>query len=123
MLMCFETMAKAVKKYREDSAEAERQRVEDQKQAERRRRQEAEYDRKFEVVSKFAQRWREANQLREFAAALKESARSPGVSDVQKLGVLRILDWIERHANYADPLTDVSDVIREFDRPRWQWSY
>jgi ATPase subunit of ABC transporter with duplicated ATPase domains len=120
MLVCFEMTAKAVKQYREDCAEAERQRIEEQKQAERRRRQEAEYDRKTEVVSRFAQRWREANQLREFAAALKESARSPAVSDVQKLGILRLLDWIERHANYADPLTDATNVIREFDSPRWQ---
>jgi hypothetical protein len=56
--------------------------------------------------------YEEVDQLRAFAAALKESARSRGVSDVQKLGVLRILDWIERHANYADPLTDITDIIR-----------
>jgi hypothetical protein len=33
----------------------------------------------------------------------------------QKLGILRILDWIERHANYIDPLTDVSQIIRKFE--------
>ena len=53
--------------------------------------------------------WREAEQLREFAAALKESARSPAVPIEQKLAILRILDWIDRHANFVDPFTDVRE--------------
>lgn len=41
----------------------------------------------------------------------------------QKLGILRILDWIERHANYVHPLTDVSRIIRRFEKPDRQWDY
>jgi hypothetical protein len=115
IFVCFETIANAVKKYREDCAEAARQRVEEQKRAAERRRQEEEYNRKLEVVSNFAQKWREANELREFATTLKESVRSPAVPVDQKLGILRILDWIERQANYVDPLTDISRIIQRFD--------
>jgi len=119
----FEATANAVKNYREECAEAARQRAEEQKRAEKRRRQEEEYNRKFEVVSKLVQAWREANRLREFASSLKESARSPAVPVEQKLGILRILDWIERHANCVDPLTDVSRIIRRFEKPDRQWDY
>ncbi len=122
VFMGFEATANAVKKYREDCAEAARQRAEEQKRAEKRRRQEEEYNCKFEVISKFVQAWTEANRLREFAASLKESARSPAVPVEQKLGILRILDWIERHANYVDPLTDVSRIIRRFEKPDRQWN-
>lgn len=114
MLVGFEDTASAVKKYRDDCAEAERQRIVEQKREDERRRRQAEYDRKMEAVAKFAAQWREANELREFAGALKENLGSPTISMEQKLGVVRILDWIERHANYIDPLTDIRHVISEF---------
>jgi hypothetical protein len=114
MFASFESMANAIKKYREDCAEAARQRAEEQKRAEERRRQQEEYNRKFEVISKVVQQWREANELREFSIALKGSLRSPAVPLQEKLAVSRILDWIERHANYTDPLTDVSQIICRF---------
>jgi hypothetical protein len=123
MLMGFETTANAIKKYRKDCAEAARQRAEEQKRAAEQRLREEEYKRKCEVVSKLTQAWREANRLREFAAALKENARSPAVPIEQKVGICRILDWIERHANAIDPFTDVGQIIQRFDKPRWEWSY
>jgi len=123
IFISFEITAKSVKKYREDWAETARKRAEEQKRAAERQLQEHEYNRKFEVMSKFAQAWREANQLREFAAALKESARSPAVPMEQKLAIMRIRDWIERHANFVDPLTDVARIIRRFEKPDWQWSH
>lgn len=110
----FEDVARAVKKYREARAEEARARAAELKREDERRRRQAEYDRKLEVVSKFGSQWRKANGLREFANALKENLKSPAVSIEQKLGVLRILDWIERHANYIDPLTDVRHLISEF---------
>jgi hypothetical protein len=58
---------------------------------------------------------REASLLREFIEALKKSARSPAVSIEHKLGVVRIIDWAERHANSHDPLIDLEDMIRQFD--------
>ncbi|MBZ5526809.1 MAG: hypothetical protein LAN71_02765 [Acidobacteriia bacterium] len=123
IFLSFEFTANSVKKYREDCAEAARQRAEEQKRAAERRRQEEEYNRKFEVVSKFAHAWREAVQLREFATSLKKSAGSPAVPLEQKLAIVRILDWIERHANYIDPLTDVGEIIRRFKKSEWQWNY
>ncbi|MGB7493303.1 MAG: hypothetical protein WBR26_24455 [Candidatus Acidiferrum sp.] len=121
IFVCFEATANALKKYREDCAEVARQRAKEEKRAAERRQQEAEYNRKFEVVNKFAQKWRVANELREFATALKESVWSPAVAVDQKLGILRILDWIERHANYLDPLTDVSQVIQQFEKRPSLW--
>jgi hypothetical protein len=121
MFVCFETTANAVKKYREDCAEAARQRADEAKRAAERQREEEEYNRKFEVVSKFAQEWREANKLREFATALKEGARSPAVPLEQKLGIFRVIDWIERHANCIDPLTDISRIIPRFDKRSSPW--
>jgi hypothetical protein len=59
---------------------------------------------------------REANELREFAITLKESVPSPTVPIEQKLGILRIVDWIERHANSVDPLTDIGRIIQRFDK-------
>ncbi|HEV7968645.1 MAG TPA: hypothetical protein VGP19_13795 [Candidatus Acidoferrales bacterium] len=123
MLIGFETTANAVKKYREDCARAARERAEEQKRAAELRVREAEYNRKYEVVSKLAQAWGEANRLRQFAVALKENARSPVVPIEQKVGIHRILDWIERHANSIDPFTDAQQIIRQFDKPRWPWSY
>jgi hypothetical protein len=114
MLVGLEDNANAIKKYRDDCAETERQRIAEQKREDERRRRQAEYDRKLEVVREFAAQRREANELRQFAGALRENLRSPAVSMEQKLGVLRILDWIERHANYVDPLTDIRHVISEF---------
>jgi hypothetical protein len=121
IFVCFETTANAVKKYREDWAEAARQQAEEEKRAAERRRREDEYNRKFEVVGKFAEKWREANKLREFAAALKESTRSPAVALEQKLGIFRIIDWVERHANSVDPLTDVSLIVQRFDKKPSLW--
>ena len=121
MFVCFETTANAVKKYREDCAEAERQRVEEQKRAEGQRRKQEEYNRKFEVVSKSVQQWREANELREFASTLRESLRSPAVPIEQKLAILRIVDWVERHANSVDPLTDVGQMIQRFGKGASLW--
>jgi hypothetical protein len=114
--VCFETTANALKKYREDCAETARQRAEEEKRAVERRQREAEYNRKFEVISKFAQKWREANELRDFATALKASVRSPAVPLQHKFGLFRISDWIERHANSVDPLTDISEIIHRFDK-------
>jgi hypothetical protein len=121
MFASFESMANAIKKYREDCAEAERQRAEDQKRAEERRRQQEEYNRKFEVISKLVQQWREANELREFSIALKHTLRSPAVPLQDKLAVSRIRDWVERHANYIDPLTDVGEIIRKFENRPSLW--
>ncbi|HTZ47220.1 MAG TPA: hypothetical protein VMH20_06490 [Verrucomicrobiae bacterium] len=123
IFVCFEATANALKKYREDCAEAARQRAEEEKRAAERRRQVAEYNRKFEVVSKYAQKWREANELREFATALKTSVRSPAVSLQQKFGLFRIIDWIERHANCVDPLTDISRIIQRFDERSSPWNW
>jgi hypothetical protein len=121
IFVAFEKTANAVKTYRQDCAEAARQRAEEQIRAEKQRRKEEEYNRKFDVLSKHAEAWRKANQLREFAASLKESAKSPAVSLTQKAGIVRILDWIERHANFVDPLTDVSGMIRRFEKPDWHY--
>jgi hypothetical protein len=117
----FETTANSVKKYREACAEATRQRAEEEKRAAERRRQQEEYNRKYEVVSKFAEQWREANKLRDFSFSLKHSLRSPAVPLQEKLAVSRILDWIERHANYIDPLTDVGEIIRKFEKRPSLW--
>jgi hypothetical protein len=121
MFAAFEIMANEMKKYRDDCAEAARHRAEEQKRAEERRRQQEEYNRKFEVVSKLAQQWRAANELREFSIALKDTLRSPVVPLHEKLAVSRMLDWIERHANYTDPLTDVGQIIRRFERRSSLW--
>jgi len=123
IFVSFETTANALKKYREDCAEAARRRAEEEKRAAERRRQEAEYNRKFEVVTKFAQKYREANELREFATTLKESVPSPTVPIEQKLGILRIVDWLERHANSVDPLTDIGQIIQRFDKRSSTWDY
>jgi hypothetical protein len=71
--------------------------------------------RRAENSAREAQALREANLLREFAGALKRDARTSAVPIEQKLGVFRVVDWIERHANSIDLLTDVAEVIRQFD--------
>ena len=114
MFVGFEDVAAAVKRYREACAEDARRRAAELKREDERKRRQAEYDHKLEVVGKFAAQWREANGLREFAGALKENLRSPAVSMEHKLAVLRILDWIERHANYVDPLTDIRNLSLQF---------
>jgi hypothetical protein len=112
MFASFETTANAVKKYRQDCAEAARQRAEEQKRAAERRRQEQEYNRKFEVVSNLAQKWQEANRLRDFSIALKESLRSTtskgeptflNLDEPCPSQVFTIVIWGSNRTKFGDP--------------------
>jgi hypothetical protein len=108
-------VAAAIKFHSEERERQHQLWLDQQRHAEEERRRQAEYKRKLEVVSKLAQDLREANLMRDFVDALKKGARSPAVSVEHKLGVVRIIDWAERHANSLDPLIDLDAMIRQFD--------
>jgi hypothetical protein len=73
--------ANAVKKYREDRAEAERKRIEEQHREWERQRRREEYNRKAEILTKFSRSWRDGKLLREFAATLKANAESTAIPE------------------------------------------
>jgi hypothetical protein len=121
MFATFAVTANAVKKYREDRAEAERKRIEEQKLAYERQRQRDEYNRKAEIITKFSKSWEEGKLLRDFAAALKTDTDLRELPEEQKQELYAIAEFASRHAHFVDPLTDFAWMIHNFKKPSWQY--
>jgi hypothetical protein len=112
-------IAKAVKIVEE---ERERRRLrweEEARQAEKERRRQEEYDSKAKVADEFLQRWRDSKAFRELAQALRQEVENSSLSDQQKQEARVIAEWLTRHADYVDPLTDLEWMIGEFKDEPW----
>jgi len=114
-------VANGLKALRAERAEAARKREEQSKRDEAERRRKEEHERRAHAMTKLAKQWSEAHALRAFANALKESAKDPRVSAKPKEDFHAIADWILRHADYVDPLTDPAWTIDKFKNPPWHY--
>lgn len=124
VLVACQRLPAAVKKEREDRAEAERLRREEEKRRAEEALRKAEYDRKAKTVKELAQAWHESKLLREFAAALQStSAVTADLSDNAKSEIQSMIDWTLRNADYVDPLTDLKWTINQFKDPPWSLHY
>ena len=115
--------ANALKRERRERAERERRWAEERKREEEARRHREEYDRKAKIIEKFVHSWNESKHVRDFAAALKETAAGPSMPDDQKQELHAMVDFALRHANYVDPLTDPKWMIANFKNPPWQYGF
>jgi len=118
-----ETMAKAVKKEREDRAESARRRAEEFKREEEARKRRDEYNRKAEAVKKLVQAWHESNLIRSFAVALQKQIDDARTPEESKPELRSMVDWAQRHADYLDPLTDLGWTLRQFKNPPWLYGH
>jgi hypothetical protein len=123
-LVTCQKLPAAVKKEREDRAEAERLRREEEKRRAEEASRKAEYDRKAEAVKELAHSWQESRLLREFAAALRTIATTaPDLSDDARSELQGMIDWTLHNAGYVDPLTDLKWTINQFKNPPWSLHY
>ena len=124
LLVACQKLPAAIKKEREDRAEAERIRREEEKRRAEEALRKAEHDRKAKTVRELAHAWQESRLLREFGTALQNTtAETPDLSDEAKKELLVMVDWILHNADYVDPLTDLKWTRNQFKNPPWSLQY
>jgi len=114
-----ERTAQAIKQDRQKRIEDERRRIEEHRRQAQEAARQAEYDRKAKVVQKFAQDRRESKLIKRFARELQTASDVAEVAPELKQDLQKMIDWSLEHADYVDPLTDLSWMIGQFKKQSW----
>jgi hypothetical protein len=109
--------AQAIKLDREDTERTRRKWAEEQKRAEEARQRQAEFQRKAKLVNRLIEEWDRSKQLLEFASELRTSSDSQGLNEEGQNELRSMADWTERYSAALNPLSRLSDVLKEFKRP------
>lgn len=123
ILVACEGMAPAIKRAREDKAEAERRWAEERKREAEAAVRKAEYERRAGAVKKLAGNWHESRLIKDFAQALQQAASASDVPDDLRKELQTMIEWTTRHADYVDPFTDLNWTIGQFKNPPWIFSH